>query len=39
VQGLYFVGLPAANTFGPVQRFAVGAKFTAKRVTTHLRRS
>jgi thioredoxin reductase len=38
VPGLYFVGLPAANTFGPVQRFAVGARFTASRVTSHLRR-
>jgi thioredoxin reductase len=36
VPGLYFVGLPAAHTFGPVQRFAVGARFTASRITSHL---
>jgi hypothetical protein len=36
VPGLYFVGLPAANTFGPLQRFALGARFTAARVTSHL---
>jgi thioredoxin reductase len=39
VPGLYFVGLPAANTFGPVQRFALGARFTASRITAHLVRS
>lgn len=39
VSGLYFVGLAAANSFGPVMRFAFGAGFTAKRLTkriTHL---
>jgi Pyridine nucleotide-disulphide oxidoreductase len=36
--GLYFVGLPAAHTFGPLQRFALGAKFTAARVAAHLAR-
>jgi hypothetical protein len=39
VPGLYFVGLPAANTFGPVQRFALGARFAASRITSHLVRS
>jgi thioredoxin reductase len=39
VPGLYFVGLPAANTFGPLQRFALGARFTAARVTSHLVKS
>src|SRR5271163_1503924 len=34
--GLYFVGPIAANSFGPVMRFAVGAKFTARRITKHL---
>jgi cation diffusion facilitator CzcD-associated flavoprotein CzcO len=34
--GLYFVGLPAAHTFGPAQRFALGAKFATPRVTSHL---
>ncbi len=38
-EGLYFVGLPAANTFGPAQRFALGARFTASRVAAHLGRS
>jgi thioredoxin reductase len=33
VPGLYFVGLAAANSFGPVMRFAFGADFTARRVT------
>ncbi len=33
VPGLYFVGLAAANSFGPVMRFAFGAHFAAKRLT------
>jgi thioredoxin reductase len=33
VPGLYFVGLAAASSFGPVMRFAYGAGFAAKRVT------
>jgi thioredoxin reductase len=32
VPGLYFVGLAAANSFGPVMRFAFGAAFTARTV-------
>jgi cation diffusion facilitator CzcD-associated flavoprotein CzcO len=36
VPGLYFVGLPAAHSFGPLQRFALGARFTASRITSHL---
>ncbi|HEY5266549.1 MAG TPA: NAD(P)-binding domain-containing protein [Acidimicrobiales bacterium] len=39
VPGLFFVGSAAANSFGPVQRFAVGAKFAARRVSRHLRRA
>lgn len=39
VAGLYFVGVSAANSFGPVMRFAVGAKFTARRVARALARS
>jgi cation diffusion facilitator CzcD-associated flavoprotein CzcO len=35
VPGLYFVGLAAANTFGPVMRFLLGARYTARRLTTH----
>jgi cation diffusion facilitator CzcD-associated flavoprotein CzcO len=33
VEGLYFVGLPAAMSFGPVQRFVAGAGFAARRVS------
>jgi hypothetical protein len=39
VPGLYFVGITAANTFGPMLRFAVGAKFAARRISRHLTRS
>jgi hypothetical protein len=35
VPDLYFVGLAAANTFGPVMRFLLGARYTARRVTRH----
>ena len=34
--GFYFVGPLAANSFGPVMRFAVGAKFTARQISKHL---
>ena len=36
VPALYFVGTAAANSFGPLMRFAVGAGFTASRVSKHL---
>ncbi|HXO88727.1 MAG TPA: NAD(P)-binding domain-containing protein [Candidatus Acidoferrales bacterium] len=36
VPGLYFVGSAAANTFGPLMRFAYGARFAARRLTGHL---
>jgi hypothetical protein len=36
VPGLYFVGPVAVNSFGPLMRFAVGAKFAAPRVAQHL---
>jgi hypothetical protein len=36
--GLYFVGVIAANTFGPVLRFACGAEFAAPRLAQHLSR-
>jgi hypothetical protein len=36
VPGLYFVGPAAANSFGPLMRFAVGAGFTARRIVKHL---
>jgi cation diffusion facilitator CzcD-associated flavoprotein CzcO len=35
VPGLYFVGLPAANTFGPSMRFLLGAKYTARHLARH----
>jgi thioredoxin reductase len=38
VAGLYFVGPIAVNSFGPVVRFACGAKFTAPRIASHLAR-
>ena len=38
VPGLYFVGLPAANTFGPAMRFVYGSGFAARRVAGHLAR-
>jgi thioredoxin reductase len=36
VPGLYLVGLAAASSFGPLCRFAYGAKFTAARIARHL---
>jgi putative flavoprotein involved in K+ transport len=36
VPGLYFVGVAAANSFGPVMRFAFGADYTAERIVRHL---
>ena len=36
VEGLYFVGLAAANHFGPVMRFVYGADFAARRLSRHL---
>jgi thioredoxin reductase len=33
IPGLYFVGIAAANSFGPLMRFAFGARFAAERVT------
>ncbi len=39
VPGLYFVGISAANTFGPMLRFAFGADFAAHRLSRHLAKS
>jgi hypothetical protein len=39
VPGLYFAGLAAANSFGPVMRFAFGAGFSARRITQALVKS
>jgi cation diffusion facilitator CzcD-associated flavoprotein CzcO len=36
VPGLYMVGIASANSFGPLTRFAYGAKFTAGRLSAHL---
>jgi thioredoxin reductase len=36
VPGLFFVGLAASNSFGPLLRFACGAEFAARRVAAHL---
>jgi thioredoxin reductase len=38
VPGLYFVGLLAANSFGPLLRFMFGAEFAAPRLAAHLKR-
>jgi thioredoxin reductase len=39
VPNLFFVGVTAANTFGPLLRFAVGAGFVAPRITRYLHRT
>lgn len=39
VPGLHFVGVSAANSFGPLLRFACGAQFAARRLSAHLARS
>ena len=36
VPNLYFVGPAAANSFGPLMRFAYGADYTARRLSRHL---
>ena len=39
VPGLYFTGLPAANSFGPVMRFVFGTRYAARTLSKRLRRS
>jgi thioredoxin reductase len=39
VPGLYFVGVAAANSFGPVMRFAFGAGFAARTITRAMLKS
>jgi thioredoxin reductase len=39
VRDLYFVGVTAANTFGPMLRFAYGAGFAAPRISKRLART
>ncbi len=36
VPNLYFAGLAAAGSFGPLMRFMVGAEFAAPRIATHI---
>jgi cation diffusion facilitator CzcD-associated flavoprotein CzcO len=36
--GLYFIGAASANIFGPMMRFAYGARFTSRRLSKHLAR-
>jgi lysine/ornithine N-monooxygenase len=38
VSGLYFTGIAAANSFGPLMRFAFGARFAATRISERLKR-
>ena len=38
VPGLFFAGPAGVDSFGPVLRFACGAKFTASRLSNHLAR-
>ena len=39
VPGIYFIGAAAAHSFGPLLRFAYGAKFAAARVASRLAHS
>ena len=39
VPGLFFVGAAAVDSFGPVVRFACGAKFAASRLSNYLART
>jgi cation diffusion facilitator CzcD-associated flavoprotein CzcO len=39
VPGLYFSGVAAANNFGPVMRFAFGARFAASRLANALQKA
>jgi hypothetical protein len=36
IPGLYFVGAPAARTFGPVMRFVTGTAYASPAVTRHI---
>ncbi|MEU3980151.1 FAD-dependent oxidoreductase [Streptomyces sp. NPDC026672] len=36
VPGLYFTGLPAASSYGPVMRFVCGTAFASPRLAAHL---
>ena len=36
VPGLYFAGIAAAGSFGPLMRFVYGCKFAARRISRHV---
>jgi thioredoxin reductase len=36
VRGLYMVGVAASHAFGPLMRFAFGARYTSKRLSKHV---
>jgi hypothetical protein len=36
VPGVYFTGLPAASSYGPVMRFVCGTEFASPRLAKHL---
>jgi hypothetical protein len=36
VSGLHFIGPAAANSFGPMLRFAAGAGFASRRLSRHI---
>jgi hypothetical protein len=36
VPGLHFVGVASANTFGPVMRFLLGARYASRRISRHV---
>jgi hypothetical protein len=36
VPGLYFTGLAAAGSFGPLMRFMYGTEFAAQRISQHI---
>jgi thioredoxin reductase len=39
VPGLFFVGTSAANSFGPLMRFAYGSEYVARRLSRHIAKS
>jgi cation diffusion facilitator CzcD-associated flavoprotein CzcO len=39
IPGLYFTGLPAAASYGPVMRFVCGTEFASPRLARHLARA
>lgn len=39
IPGLYFTGLPAAGSFGPVMRFVCGTEYASPRLAKHLHKA